>query len=149
MVLYVVIGALLVGAGCALIVLAKRSEGIDARPLQERTALDRWLDRVLARQIAFAVGQPPEEVERAFLGARPDLRTQVEAALGKGGVMLTLGRVGAGRHVEVRLEARLAGGRTLSSRFTTPWEQLPGPARLELLGRGDAAICRPWSPPWR
>jgi hypothetical protein len=148
MALYVVMAAILVASGCALIALAKKSA---SRPedLAQRTALDRWLDRVLARQLAFVVGQPLEAVEEAFSGCRPELQEQVEHALGSDGVMLTLGRVGSGRHVEVRLEAKLAGGRTLSSRFTTPWEQLPMPARLELLGRGDSAISRPWSPPWR
>lgn len=139
----------LVFVAFAGIVVARRS--VTARrtgsATADRSAIDRWLDRVLARQLAFAVGQPPEAVEEAFSGGRPDLRDQVAGALGN--VMMTLGRVGAGRHVEVRLEAQLAGGRTLSSRFTTPWEQLPGAARMELLGRGDAAFSRQWSPPWR
>lgn len=148
MVLYFVLAAVLVGAGGALLILARAPRAVrHAAQLAERTAIDRWLDRVLARQVAFAVGQPPEAVEEAFSGGRPDLQQQVEGALGD--VMMTLGRVGAGRHVEVRLEAQLAGGRTLSSRFTTPWDQLPSTARMELLGRGDAAFSRQWSPPWR
>lgn len=145
---YLVFAGLVVGVMGGLVVLLRRGAEGRRRAL-DRTALDRWLDRVLARQLAFAVGQPPEAVEEAFAGERPDLRQQVEGVLGDNEVILRLGRVGAGRHVEVRLEAQLAGGRTLSSRFTTPWEQLPGAARMELLGRGDSAICRPWSPPWR
>jgi len=147
MVSYVVLAVGLVGVGAGLLLLARMRQRPRAAASQERSAIDRWLDRVLARQLAFAVGQPPEAVEEAFKGARPELQQQVEGTLGN--VMMTLGRVGAGRHVEVRLEAQLAGGRTLSSRFTTPWEQLPGAARMELLGRGEAAFSRPWSPPWR
>ena len=146
MVMYVVLAVVMVGAGAALLVLSKHPDNRRAEA-EERSAIDRWLDRVLARQLAFAVGQPPEAVEEAFKGARPELQQQVEGTLGD--VVMTLGRVGAGRHVEVRLEAQLAGGRTLSSRFTTPWGQLPGPARMERLGRGEAAFSRPWSPPWR
>ncbi|WP_373048591.1 hypothetical protein [Vulgatibacter sp.] len=148
MVVYFVLAVVLVGAGAAILFLARRpAADAGASLAAERSAIDRWLDRVLARQLAFAVGQPPEAVEEAFYGSRPELREQVEGTLGD--VRLTLGRVGAGRHVEVRLEAQLVGGRTLSSRFTTPWEQLPGAARMELLGRGEAAFSRQWSPPWR
>lgn len=135
------------GIAAGVFYVRRSSAEAGAGPEGDRSAIDRWMDRVLARQLAFAVGQPAEAVEEAFAGARPDLREQVAGALGD--VMMTLGRVGAGRHVEVRLEAHLAGGRTLSSRFTTPWEQLPGAARMELLGRGEAAFSRQWSPPWR
>lgn len=145
MLVYGILAAVLAASSAALVVLALRSKG-EGRD-EDRSAIDRWLDRVLARQLAYAVGHPPEEVEAAFAGRRPDLREQVEGTLGA--VQMTFGRVGTGRHVEVRLEAQLAGGRTLSSRFTTPWEQLPVPARMELLGRGDAVYSRPWSPPWR
>jgi len=148
MVLYFVLAVMVLGVVAALVVLARRpATNRSAGAVADRSAIDRWMDRVLARQRAFAVGQPAEAVEEAFSGSRPDLREQVAGALGE--VMMTLGRVGAGRHVEVRLEAHLAGGRTLSSRFTTPWEQLPGAARMELLGRGESAFSRQWSPPWR
>jgi hypothetical protein len=147
MALYLVVAGVVVMGAMATLVAARRSAAARLGAAADRSAIDRWLDRVLARQLAFAVGQPPEAVEEAFSGGRPELRDQVAGALGD--VMMTLGRVGAGRHVEVRLEAQLAGGRTLSSRFTTPWEQLPGAARMELLGRGEAAFSRQWSPPWR
>jgi hypothetical protein len=128
-------------------VLLKRGSKAEPAKVAERSAVDKWVEETLAREVARKGKAHGDELLAALRGdPEPHVVTAVEEAVK--GVKLQFSRQPRDGEYEVRVEIAFEEGDPTTSAKTFSRDALPTTIQDEFVRTGGAYVFREWHFPW-